>query len=225
VSGTKLANQDGGRTEQEEDMKLSRFLLTAALISGVNILVIKALPSIIGHQEMSAQDKKMMEQTMKYGTPGKGHEFLKKYVGDWDVEMTMWSMSGGQPQKSKGTMKSQLVFDGRYLKSDFDGMMGGMPSKGLEIIGYDLYKNRYETFWIDSMGTGFMITTGTLNAAGNVLTETGTSPDPMTDGTTMQKFKNVTTFVGDGKYKFEMFMVMPDGKDMKGMELVCTRKM
>jgi len=61
--------------------------------------------------------------------------------------------------------------------------------------------------------------------AGNILTETGTSPDPMTDGKTMQKFRNVTTFMGDGKYKFEMYMVMPDGKASKGMELVCTRKM
>ena len=52
--------------------------------------------------------------------------------------------------------------------------------------------------------------------AGNVLTETGTSPDPMTDGKTMQKYKNVTTFMGDGKYKFEMFMVMPDGKAIEG---------
>ena len=206
-------------------MKVSRFLLLAGLITSVNILVIRALPSIVGDQEMSPQDKKMMEQTMKYGTPGKSHELLKKYVGDWDVEMTMWSMSGGQPQKSRGTMKGQLIFDGRYLKSEFEGMMGGMASKGIEIIGYDLFKNKYTSFWIDSMGTGFMITSGTLNAAGNILTETGASPDPMTDGKTMQKFKNVTTFLGDGKYKFEMFMVMPDGKEMKGMELVFTRKM
>lgn len=206
-------------------MKLSRFLSLAVLITGVNILLVHALPSIVGGQEMSAQEKKMMDQMMKYGTPGKGHEFLKRYVGDWDVVISTWQSPGAPAQMSKGTMKNQLIFDGRYLKSDFEGVMGGMTFKGFEVIGYDLFKKMYRTFWIDSMSTGFLTTSGTLDMAGNVLTETGTSPDPMTDGKTMQKFRNVTTFMGDGKYKFEMFMVMPDGKASKGMELVCTRKM
>ena len=206
-------------------MKLSRFLLLAAVITGVNILLIQALPSMRAGQEMSAQEKKMMDQMTKYGTPGKGHEFLKRYVGDWDVAISTWQGPGAPVQMSKGTMKNQLIFDGRYLHSDFEGTMGGMTFKGLEVIGYDLFKKMYTTFWIDSMSTGFLVTSGTLNMAGNILTETGTSPDPMTDGKTMQKFRNVTTFMGDGKYKFEMYMVMPDGKASKGMELVCTRKM
>ncbi len=206
-------------------MKLSRFLLIAALITGVNILVIQALPSIVGEQEMSAQEKKMMDQMTKYGTPGKGHELLKKYVGDWDVEVSTWAAPGAPVQKSKGTTKNQLILDGRYVKCDFGGMMGGMNFTGLEVIGYDLFKKMYATFWIDSMSTSFLVTSGTLDMTGNVLTETGMSPDPMTDGKTMQKFKNVTTFMGDGKYKFEMFMVMPDGKETKGMELIFTRKM
>ena len=206
-------------------MKLSRFLLLAAVITGVNILLIQALPSVVGDQEMSAQEKKMMEQMMKYGTPDKNHELLKKYVGDWDVDISTWQDPMAKPQTSKGTMKNMLILEGRYLESHFEGMMGGMKFQGLEVIGYDLFKKMYTTFWIDSMSTAFLVTTGTLNMAGNVLTETGMSPDPMTDGKTMQKFRNVTTFISDGKYKFEMFMVMPDGKETKGMELVCTRKM
>lgn len=206
-------------------MKFTRFLALAALITGINLLVLQVLPSLSARQEMSAQDKKMMEQMQKYGTPGKEHELLKRYAGDWDVEITMYPMSMGQPQKSKGTMKGQIIFDGRYVKCSFQGDMGGMAAQGLEVIGYDLFKKMYTTFWIDSWSTSFMVTTGKLDMSGNVLTETATTPDPMTDGKTMQKVKNVTTFMGDGKFKFEMFMVMPDGKDMKGMELVYTRKM
>jgi len=206
-------------------MKLSRFLLLAAAITGVNILLIQALPPVVGDQEMSAQDKKMTEQMMKYGTPDKNHELLKKFVGDWDVDISTWQDPMAKPQMSKGTAKNTLILDGRYLKSSFEGAMGDMKFQGLEIIGYDLIKKMYTTFWVDSMSTSFMVTTGTLNTAGNVLTETGMSPDPMTDGKMMQKFKNVTTFISDGKYKFEMFMVMPDGKETKGMELVYTRKM
>ena len=188
-------------------------------------LALPAAAQMPGQQEMSPQEKMMMEQMMKYGTPGPGHELLKKYVGDWDVDISMWPNPGGPPQTSKGTMKNALIFDGRYVKCDFEGMMGGMNAKGLEVIGYDLFKRMYTTFWIDSWSTAFTFTSGTLDAAGKVLTETGLFPDAMTDGKTMQKVKNVTTFMGDGKYKFEMFMVMPDGKEMKGLELVYTRKM
>jgi hypothetical protein len=206
-------------------MKLARFLLLAALITVVNMALIQALPLFVGGQETSAQDKKMMEQMMKYGTPDKNHELLKKYVGDWDVDISTWQDPMAKPQMSKGTAKNTLILDGRYVKSDFEGMMGEMKFQGLEIIGYDLFKKMYTTFWVDSMSTSFLATTGTINTAGNVLTETGMSPDPMTDGKTMQKYRNVTTFISDGKYKFEMFMVMPDGKETKGMELVYTRKM
>ena len=92
--------------------------------------MIQALPSLIADQEMSAQDKKMMDQMMKYGTPGKGHEFLKKYVGDWDVDISTWPTPGAPAQMSKGTMKNQLIFDGRYVKCDFEGTMGGMSLQG-----------------------------------------------------------------------------------------------
>ncbi len=125
---------------------------------------------------------------------------------------------------SKGTIQSQLIFDGRYVVSHFEGMMGGMASKGLEVIGYDLLKNLYTTFWIDSWSTTFLVTSGKLDASGKVLTEFGMFPDVMTDGKTMQKVKNVTTFPADGRYTFEMFMVGPDGKEWKGLELDCLRR-
>lgn len=199
-----------------------RILLLAAFIA-VFIMPTLAVPRTPSAQEMSAQDKQMMEMMMKYGTPGKNHEFLKKYVGDWDIEATSWSKPDAPPMISKGSMKNQLIFDGRYVKCQFEGTMTGMKFAGLEIIGYDLYQNKYVTFWIDSMSTCFLLTSGTLDRTGMVLTENGTTPDPMTGR--MQKVKNVTTFMRDGKYRFEMFMVMPDGKEFKSMELLATRKM
>jgi hypothetical protein len=206
------------------DMKTKNSAFWAVAITAVVVLSVPAIAQMQGQQDMSAQEMKMMEQMMKYGTPGPAHEFLKKYAGDWDVEISSWPGPGAPAQMSKGTMTNRLIFDGRYVKCDFEGEMGGMAYKGFEIIGYDLFKKVYTTFWIDSMSTALLMTSGTLDKAGNVLTETGSSPDPMTDGKTMQKFRNVTTFMGDGKYKFEMFMVMPDGKEFKSMELSLTRK-
>lgn len=205
-------------------MKIKSSASWIVAIAAFVMAVVPATAQVQGQLEMSAQEMKMMEQMMKYGTPGPAHAFLKRYAGDWDVEISTWPAPGAPVQTSKGTMKNTLIFDGRYVKCDFEGAMGGMSFKGLEIIGYDLFKKMYTTFWIDSMSTAFLTTSGGLDKAGIVLTETGSSPDPLTDGKTTLKYRNVTTFQGDGKYKFEMFMVMPDGKASKGMELVCTRK-
>ena len=188
------------------------------------VFLAATLPAPGAGQQTSAQEQKMMEQMMKYGTPGKSHEFLKMYVGAWDVDITTWQAPGAPPMMSKGSMDNEVIFDGRYVKCDFRGEMSGMKFGGLEVIGYDLFKNMYTTFWIDSWSTSFVVTTGTLDGTGKILTETGLFPDMMTDGKTMQKVKNVTTFLADGKYRFEMFMVDPDGKETKGMELLCTRR-
>lgn len=204
-------------------MKFTRFLALIVLVTGIEFLVLQILPPLAARQDMSTQEKKMMDQMMKYGTPGPEHELLKKYAGDWDVEIISYPPAG-QPQKSMGAMKGALIFDGRYVKMSFEGLMGDMKFQGLEVVGYDLFKKMYTTFWIDSWNTAFTMTSGSLDKSGLVLTETGMFPDAMTDGKTMQKVKNITTFMGDGKIKFEMFMVMPDGQDVKGMELTYTRK-
>lgn len=202
-------------------MKLKQIALWGFLVAGF-LAYASSWSSAVS--QTTDQEKKMMEQMMKYGTPGKSHELLKRYVGDWDVDIKTWQQSGAAPMASKGTIQSQLIFDGRYVVSHFEGTMGGMASKGLEVIGYDLLKNLYTTFWIDSWSTTFLFTSGKLDASGKVLTEFGTFPDVMTDGKTMQKVKNVTTFPADGKYTFEMFMVGPDGKEWKGLELDCVRR-
>ncbi len=202
-------------------MKIMRFWLPAVLVIGL-MASVWALPQMSSGKEMSAQDKQMMEMMAKYGTPGKDHEFLKKYVGEWNVEVKSWMKPGDPPALGTGTLKSKLILDGRFVICHFDGMMMDMKYMGLEIIGYDMFQKKYVTFWIDTMGTGFFITSGMLDASGQVLTETGTMPDMMTGGTL--KVKDVTTFMPDGNYRYEMFMVAPDGKEFKSMELVAKKK-
>ena len=102
-------------------MKFTRFLALIVLVTGIEFLVLQILPPLAARQDMSTQEKKMMDQMMKYGTPGPEHELLKKYAGDWDVEIISYPPAG-QPQKSMGAMKGALIFDGRYVKMSFEGL-------------------------------------------------------------------------------------------------------
>jgi len=171
---------------------------------------------------MSVPGKPIKETRMNTRQPGISHELLRKYVGNWDIHTKGWGKPGDEPIVSKASQKNELIFDGRYILSRFEGRMMGRKAEGLEVIGYDLVQNEYVTFWIDNMSTDFFTSHGTLDASGKVLAEVGTAPDPKTGEA--RKVKNVTTFLADGKYKFEMFMVAPDGKEFKSMEILATRK-
>ncbi len=207
-------------------MKSFRIFLALILAAGLAAPIVasgqeKAMSKDKTKEQEMAQQQ-MMEAMMKYGTPAKEHEYLKKYIGDWNFEMKSWEKPDAEPMVSQGTMKNEILFEGRYLKMNFESTMMGMPFKGMQLMGYDLFQKKYVSVWIDNMSTAFAPTTGTLDMTGKVLTETGVWPDPSTGGT--NKVKIVTTWLADGKYKFEMFMPAPDGKEVKWMEMTAAKK-
>lgn len=199
-------------------MRTQRVILAAISVVGL-------LASLGGAavQQKPMSEQQMQEQMMKYAMPVAEHAYLKKYVGSWDVEVKSWGQTGAAPTTEKATMKGEVILGGRFVKCGFDGTMMGQPFSGLQIMGYDLYQKKYVTFWIDSMSTNFFLTSGMLDAAGKVLTETGMWPNAMTGMT--GKVKIVTTWLADGKYRYEMFMVGADGKEAKWMEINYTRRM
>lgn len=199
----------------------SRRILAAACLVSVLALSLAAVAQ--QQKPMTQQEKDMMAQMMKYANPTKAHDFLKTYVGKWDVEARQYEQPGGQPMVSKGTMTGELLFGGRFAVCHFEGQMMEMPFMGQQLMGYDLFQNKYVGLWIDSMSTAFYHTTGTLDAAGKVMTETGMWPDPMTGGS--DKVKIVTTVLAPNKYTWKMFMTMPDGKEAMRMEIIYTKKM
>jgi len=197
-------------------MKFMRFSFALLLVACF------AAPVAVQGQDKAMTQEQMMEQMMKYANPVKEHAYLKKYVGTWEAEMKMWSQPGTEPTTGRGVMKAETIFDGRYVKCDFEATMMNMPFRGLQITGYDLFQKKYSAVWIDNMSTYFSPTTGTLDPAGKIFTETAVWPDPMTGGTSQVKM--VTTWLSDTKYRFEMFMVGPDGKDFKSMEMLYTKR-
>ncbi len=198
-------------------------VLIVALFAGAPAFSQTGAPMKPAPQDKPMTEKMMQDMFMKYGMPGKPHEFLKKFVGTWDMEVKSWMKPGDPPATSMGTQTNQLVLGGRYVEIKLEIMMGTMKLTGTEILGYDLFQNRYTNFYIDDSTTAFTVVTGSLDASGMALTQTGMSPDIMTGK--MQKIRAVTTFLAEGKFRFEIFMVPPDGKDFKSLEFLATKRM
>lgn len=168
------------------------------------------------HETMSAEDKAMMDAWMKASTPGDHHKKLAGLEGTWNTNVKMWMKPGAPPEESTGTSENKMVLGGRYLQQSYSGSMMGGPFNGIGYTAYDNIKNEFVSTWIDSAGTGIMV------SKGNLMEMSGTVDDPVTGKPLAVKEK--LTIADADHHSFEMWMPAPDGSMFKTMEIWYTRK-
>ena len=178
-----------------------------------------------GGTSAGAADMMQDEATQKWmelAQPGDHHEILKKMAGTWDAETKMWMDPSAPAMESKATYEAKLILGGRYLEGQYKGEFMGQPFEGVDIFGYDNYKKKFVDNWIDSMGTGFAFSEGTINEAGDTITMMGKTPN-VVDGSTLYS-KSVTKLVDKNTIRMEMYhAVAEDGEYTKALEIVYTR--
>jgi hypothetical protein len=157
---------------------------------------------------------------MRAAAPGPQHQFLASLAGTWDMTVKSWSEPGKDPMTQTGKSTSHMVLGGRFLQEEVK-MTGDMPFAGMGLSGYDNTRAEYFSLWVDTMGTGGMIMRGRMDPAGKVMTMTGTYPDPVSKKD--MTFRSVTTYDTPDHYLSVFYMVMPDGSEMKNMEMIGQR--
>jgi len=174
-------------------------------------------------KKMPSQEE-MMKRWQESMTPGAAHKKLEIMVGTWDAEVKMW-MNGpaGEPTISKGTSENKLVLGGRYVQQDFTGEMMGQPFSGVGYTGYDNFKKRYVSFWIDNMSTAMSTMEGNLDKEGKAFTTWGKMDEPMT-GEKGKKIKYVTRIINNDTQTFEVYDVVAYGDKKPTMQITYTRK-
>lgn len=152
--------------------------------------------------------------------PQAEHEKLAQSVGTWDAVIQSVGMDGTL-HTSKGVSVQRVGPGGFWLIDDFAGECMGAKCTGYGALGYDPIKRVCVQSWVFSMSPSLMVWTGTFDKTGKVLTMTGEAPSM--DGT-MIKMRKVTTWASADSMTIEVFMVMPDGKELSTMTLACTRR-
>lgn len=165
----------------------------------------------------------MMKAWGEYMTPGDVHKMLADDNGTWNVEMLMWMPGSPEPSKYTSTATSKMILGGRYQETRYTGMMDGQPFEGISTVGYNNASKMIESTWVDNMGTGVMMVSGTWDDASKTMKLAGEMPDPMNNGK-MKKFREEFSIVDANTRKMLMFDQGPDGKEYKSMELTMTRK-
>jgi hypothetical protein len=164
----------------------------------------------------------VMQAWMKAATPGAEHKRLDDLAGSFTCTVKSWMEPGQPPTDSTATSESKWLLDGRYLAQTVTGTFGGMPFHGYGLTGYDNVQKKYVAVWIDSFGTGISNSVGTASADGKTITFVREEFDPVSG----EKFKSkdIVRLVDRDHHEMDMYKVLPDGKEMKVMELRYTRK-
>jgi len=166
-------------------------------------------------------EKAIMEIYMKAATPGPEHQEMAKLAGSWKLEVTSWMAPGAPPEKSTATAEFKTMLGGRYMQQTVRGEMGGQPYEGTGIEGFDNVTKERWGIWIDSMGTGPMISRGKCPVGAKSCTLSGTYNDPMSGKATTAR--EVLTRNGDNSFTFDLYGPDPSGKEFHMMRIVYTR--
>lgn len=202
------------------DLQKSRSWL-GGLLTGA--IVVSACGFILRAEDKPAMPnmEDMMKQMAVLQAPGEQHKALAQYAGQWKLDMSMRMAADAPEQTSTGESKLTSVLDGRYLMEETKSSMMGQPYQGIAMLGYDNTKKAYVSTWFDSMSTGPMVSYGTPDASGKVITYNSEFDCPMQPGTKM-KMKIVWTLESNDAFHLDFYEDMGQG-EFKSMTLKYTR--
>jgi hypothetical protein len=161
-------------------------------------------------------DPATMAKMMELMKPGPEHQQLAKMAGAWDVDAKMWMDPKAPPTASKGKAQFTPMFDGRFVRQDYQGDMMGTPFTGIGYDGFDRGRGVFTTVWLDSIGTAMMPMIGKASADGKTITYEGEMFCPMLNK--VATMRSVCTRVSDSEVSYDMFVIDGDRQD-KSMEL------
>lgn len=195
-------------------------LIAGLLIAGAGPVIAQDTKGeATGEQEMM----EMMELMAKYGQPGPFHHKFQKLAGKWTASAKMWLAPETQPAVSTGKVEFELILGGRYLVQRFEGQMMDATHRGMGITAYDNFRERFIDIWIDDMNTGIVVSYGTADSTGQIITYHSKMDDPMT-GRKDVPVRTITTFVDDDTHLLEMFATDPAGQEFQTMEILYKRQ-
>lgn len=189
-------------------------------------LCLLALPALAQDKPKEPAAPAMSEAEMKAmetaAAPGEPHKRLARQAGDWTYTSKMWMAPDQAPAEWNGTMHAELILGGRYVQSTWKGNMMGMDFEGRATEGYDNLTQKQVGSWVDNLGTGIILSTGTCDASGNRCSTKGDMMDPMTGKPSYMRTD--VTWMDANTFKSEMYGPGPDGKEFKWMEMLVKRK-
>ena len=172
--------------------------------------------------QMTPEQQAQMEKMKALMAPSEAHKVLEPLAGKWTYTAKFWMDPSKAPEESAGTSEAEMIYGGRFLKETVRGTWMGEPFEGTGYTGHDNVKQEYQSVWIDGMGTAIMTSSGAYDAAAKTLKLGGTASCPLT-GEKDMKMRSELKIDDADHHTLTGYHNGPDGKEVKGMEIVYTR--
>lgn len=153
--------------------------------------------------------------------PTTQHQWLQRFVGKWDDQVTINMEPGKPPMKAKMNETFRSL-GGFWVVGEGSGVMMGQRMASNLTIGYDPAQKKYIGTWIDSNSNYMWRYVGSVDSSGKVLTLMTTGPCPMKGGKIVQ-FKEVTEFKSNNHRVFTSSM-LDEGKWTKMLTVDAHRR-
>lgn len=152
--------------------------------------------------------------------PTKAHgELISAMIGRWTTTTKFWATPGTEPTVTNGASTMTATLGGRFVKQEFATRMGSNEFKGTSYFGFNTANQQLESFWVDNLSTGMLMSTGQRQSDGSIVwTATYTDEHGQT-----QTAKSVTRFPAKDTIVFESYEVASTGGEFKTMEVTYTR--
>jgi hypothetical protein len=144
--------------------------------------------------------------------PQAEHKWLQKLVGQWTFEGEC-VMGPDQPAMKHSGSETVRSVGGLWTLGEGKGAGpdGSENMTSYMTLGFDPAKKRFVGTFIASMMTHMWVYSGTLDAAGKVLTLDTEGPD-FSGGSAMVKYQDIIEFVSDDHRTLKSQTLGPDGK-------------
>lgn len=148
----------------------------------------------------------------EFAKPTAEHEWLMTHLGRWIVDCEFFMAPDQPPMKVEAT--DTVEAHGQFFTiAKFEANMMGMPFSGICTLGFDPVTAQFQSTWVDTMNPFLYQFTGKLDAKKKVLTMNGKAPDP--NSKKLTTWRTTEEHVDANSRKFEMFMTVPDGPEIK----------
>lgn len=114
-------------------------------------------------------------QSPEFPPPQAEHDWLKKFVGQWELKAQTAESEGQPSMESTGTMSARML-GGFWIINEVEGKVAGQTFQALQTIGYDAEKKQYTGTWVDSMMNHLWQYEGTVDKSGTRLVLTAEGP-------------------------------------------------
>ncbi|HEX6812457.1 MAG TPA: DUF1579 family protein [Planctomycetota bacterium] len=147
------------------------------------------------------------------------HELFAQLAGEWECALTTTIPGFDKAMRSTGRMREEVVGDGCWLRSSFEGDFSGSKIEGRGLMGFDQKQKRYVRYWVDSGSAVFAISTSALDEGGKKMIGSGVTQMPGGEVTIAEEVE-----LGADLRRVVQRLRTSEGKDGGTFEMVMTRR-